>query len=139
MQLKHLVPMLNVSNIESSLDFYQNALGFEVISDPAAVSESRWATIRSGHTELMLSESRREPGPRKVEDPHEDTDWPVIFYFYPDDVVRLYSHMLAGGFKPTALRVTHYGMREFSLIDPDGHVLSFGQDAAASARPAGAV
>ena len=139
MQLKHLVPMLNVSNIESSLDFYQNALEFKVVSDPSAVGEWRWATIRSGHTELMLSESRHEPGLRNIADPHSDTDWPVTFYFYPDDVVRLYSHMLAGGFKPTALKVTHYGMREFSLIDPDGHLLSFGQDAESSARPAGEI
>lgn len=132
MKLKHLVPMLNVSDIDASLEFYGDGLGFEVVSDPAAVSEWRWATIRSGYTELMLSESRREPGPRLVEDPHENTDWPVIFYFYPDDVLRLYSHVITAGFKPTALRVTDYGMREFSLIDPDGHVLSFGQNAESS-------
>ena len=61
----------------------------------------------------------------------------VIFYFYPDDVVRLYAHILAEGFEPTALKVTHYGMREFSLVDPDGHVLSFGQDADESQPTAG--
>lgn len=136
MQLKHLVPMLNVADIDRSLEFYRNGLGFEVVSDPAAVKEWRWATIRSGHTELMLSESRCGPGATRVEDPHDNTDWPVIFYFYPDDVMQLYAHVLAEGYKPAALRVTHYGMREFSLIDPDGHVLSFGQDAEASASGA---
>lgn len=130
--------MLNVSNIENSLDFYRRAAGFEVVSDPAAVRDWRWATIRSGLTEMMLSESRTEPGPREVEDPHEQTGWPAIYYFYPDDVVRLYAHVLAEGFEPSALRVTHYGMREFSLVDPDGHVLSFGQDAEASSAAAGA-
>jgi uncharacterized glyoxalase superfamily protein PhnB len=43
-------------------------------------------------------------------------------------VVGLYAHVIAEGFEPTPLQVTVYGMREFSLIDPDGHVLSFGQD-----------
>lgn len=137
MQLKHLVPMLNVSDIDHSLEFYRQGLGFEVVSDPAAVREWRWATIRSGHTELMLSESRCQPGDAVVGDPHEDTAWPVIFYFYPDDVVRLYAHILAAGFEPSALKVTHYGMREFSLVDPDGHVLSFGQDADESKPAAG--
>ena len=136
MQLKHLVPMLNVSDIDKSLEFYRGGLGFEVVSDPAAVRQWRWATIRSGHTELMLSESRREPGNPWIADPHEDTDWPVIFYFYPDDVMRLYAQVLAEGYKPTAMRVTHYGMREFSLVDPDGHVLSFGQDADQAAAEA---
>ena len=119
--------MLNVSNIDDSLEFYQLACGFEVVSDPAAVRERRWATIRSGYTELMLSESRRGPRETKVSDPHVDTNWSAIFYFYPDDVVALYTHVIAQGFKPTPLEVTVYGMREFSLIDPDGHVLSFGQ------------
>lgn len=122
--------MLNVSDIETSLEFYQKAFGFEVVSDPAAVSDWRWATIRSGNTELMLSESRCEPDAKTIADPHRDTDWPVIFYFYPDDVAALYAQVIGNGFEPTALEVTHYGMREFSLTDPDGHMLSFGQDAA---------
>lgn len=128
MKLKNLIPMLNVANIDDSLDFYQRACGFEVVSDPTAVSEWRWATIRSGYTELMLSESGRTPVETKITDPHVDSNWPAIFYFYPDDVVGLYAHVIALGFKPTPLEVTVYGMREFSLIDPDGHVLSFGQD-----------
>ncbi len=128
MKLLNLVSMLNVSNIDNSLDFYQTALGFEVVSDPAAVRDWRWATIRSGHTELMLSETGHAPAPKDISDPHQDNSWPTIFYFYPDDVVRLYTHVVAAGYEPTALEVTHYGMREFSLVDPDGHVLSFGQD-----------
>ena len=129
MKLTNLIPMLKVSNIENSLEFYQKALGFNVVSDPAAVREWRWATIRSGNTELMLSEARHQPPESKIDDPHVDTDWPAIFYFYPDDVVSLYTHVIAQGYQPTPLEVTVYGMREFSLIDPDGHVLSCGQDA----------
>ena len=128
MKLKHLVPMLNVSNIDDSLDFYQQACGFEVVSDPAAVRQWRWASIRSGYTELMLSESGQAAVETNISDPHVERDWRSIFYFYPDDVVGLYAHVIAQGFKPTPLVVTTYGMREFSLIDPDGHVLSFGQD-----------
>lgn len=138
MQLQRLIPMLNVSDIETSLDFYRRALGFEIVSDPAAVRDWRWASIRSGNTELMLSESRRDTAERRVSDPHTDTGWPALYYFYPDDVVRLYAHVLAEGFEPTALAVTRYGMREFSLIDPDGHVISCGQHAEAANAAAGA-
>jgi hypothetical protein len=35
---------------------------------------------------------------------------------------------IANGYQPTPLQVTSYGMREFSLVDPDGHMPSFGQD-----------
>ena len=128
MPLKNLIPMLNVSDIEASLRFYRSALDFDVVSDPAAVSEWRWATIRSGETELMLSETETPPAADTGIDPHRNTAWPVIFYFYPDDVETLHARVRAAGFTPTELGNTIYGMREFSLTDPDGHVLSFGQD-----------
>ena len=134
MTLKQLIPMLNVADIDRSLAFYRDLLGFEVVSQPELVAQWRWATIRSGATELMISESESGPPAQAVSDPHADTGWPVIFYFYPDDVTALYEHVVAGGASPTALEVTHYGMREFSLADPDGHMLSFGEDADAPAQ-----
>jgi uncharacterized glyoxalase superfamily protein PhnB len=128
MKLTKLIPMLNVSNIETSLDFYKRALGFQIVSPIEAVKEWRWATIRSGTTELMLSESQFDLGLKREIDPHSDTSWPAIFYFYPDDVSTLHTHVTKEQYKPTPLQVTFYGMKEFSLQDPDGHVLSFGQE-----------
>ena len=135
MNLTNLIPMLNVSNIETSLDFYRRALGFEVVSPTDAVKEWRWATIRSGDTELMLAETHGGLELKKGIDPHANTNWPAIFYFYPDDVSALHAHVTQLRFKPTALEITCYGMREFSLQDPDGHLLSFGQDAEAQPSP----
>jgi catechol 2,3-dioxygenase-like lactoylglutathione lyase family enzyme len=120
--------MLNVRDIKASLEFYREALDFRVVSSAAAVQDWRWATIRSGWTELMLSQTETPPQPIADVDPHANTAWPAIFYLYPDDVAHLYAQVIARGFKPTALKVTVYGMREFSLADPDGHLLSFGQD-----------
>ena len=128
MALKNLIPMLNVSDIEASLYFYRGALAFKVVSDPQAVKQWRWATIRSGWTELMLSQTETGCGLIKAVDPQSDTRWPAIFYFYPDDVARLYAQVIAAGYNPTPIKDTIYGMREFSLQDPDGHLLSFGED-----------
>lgn len=127
MALKNLIPLLNVSDIEASLDFYRDALGFQVVSNPQAVKEWRWATIRSGWTELMLSQTGSGPGLSSSPDPRANTNWPTIFYFYPDDVARLYAQVVARGYQPSPLIDTVYGMREFSLPDPDGHLLSFGE------------
>ena len=129
MALQNMVPMLNVSNIESSLEFYRDALDFRVVSDSAAVRQWHWATIRSGHSELMLSQTESPPQQGEPIDPHRNTAWPCIFYFYADDVERLYAQVIARGCRPTPIVDTRYGMREFSLQDPDGHLLSFGQDA----------
>ena len=129
MNLQRLIPMLNVSDIENSLSFYSDALGFKVVSDPKAVEEWRWATIQSGNTELMLSETETDIGLERPIDPQKSTQWPTIFYFYPDNVKQLHDHIVKRGYKPTPLINTIYGMREFSIQDPDGHMLSFGEDA----------
>jgi len=131
MKLKSLIPMLNVSNIDKSLSFYEEALGFQVISDPKAVDEWRWATIRSGDTKLMLSETETDVGLQIGIDPQENTKWPAIFYFYPEDVCQLHLHVKNCGYLPTPVMNTFYGMKEFSIQDPDGHMLSFGEDAVA--------
>ena len=129
MKLKHLIPMLNIRDIEESLRFYQSALGFEVVSDKAAVKEWRWATIRSGNTELMLAETGQAPVFAKGIDPQETVSWPALFYFYPESVEELHAHVVGRGYRPTEIITTIYGMKEFSLQDPDGHMLSFGEEA----------
>lgn len=129
MKLAKLVPMLNVSNLEASLAFYEQALNFELVSSTEELREWRWGVVRSGDTELMLSETETNLGLKKEIDPHQDTSWPTIFYFYPDDVMALHQHVMAHGFDATPLETTFYGMKEFSLQDPDGHLLTFGQDA----------
>jgi catechol 2,3-dioxygenase-like lactoylglutathione lyase family enzyme len=51
MELKRLTPMINVSDIERSLEFYRSALGFKLCSSEEAVKEWRWAEIESGGLE----------------------------------------------------------------------------------------
>ena len=128
MKLNKLIPMLNVSNIDASLEFYEKALKFELVSSKEELKEWRWGIIRSGDTELMLSETQADLGLNKDIDPNQDTSWPTIFYFYPDDVSELYQYVVDNGYKITSLEITFYGMKEFSMQDPDGHLLTFGQD-----------
>jgi uncharacterized glyoxalase superfamily protein PhnB len=121
--------MLNVSNIEASLHFYDKALGFKLAVPEDRVKEWRWALIRSGDVDLMLSESGCELTLAADVNPHQDNSWPAVFYFYPDDVVQLHQHLVDHDYDSCPLEVTFYGMKEFSIQDPDGHMLSFGQDA----------
>src|SRR5262245_59669632 len=109
MELKRLTPMINVSDIERSLEFYRLAVGFKLRSSEEAVEDWRWAEIESGNCALMLSESEG-PLPELANiDTSKDHGWPVIFYFNPDDVVALREHCQSLGLKVGDLRVTYYG------------------------------
>jgi uncharacterized glyoxalase superfamily protein PhnB len=48
-------------------------------------------------------------------------------YFYPENVVDLHAEAKRKEFQVSDLRVTFYGMKEFEVRDPDGHILWFGQ------------
>ena len=91
MQIKRLTPMLNVSDIERSLDFYQKLARFELVSPRQAVDQWRWACIRSGAAELMLSGAGGPATRGDRIDPAQHDGWPAIYYFYPDNVADLHA------------------------------------------------
>jgi catechol 2,3-dioxygenase-like lactoylglutathione lyase family enzyme len=128
MRIKRLTPMLNVSDIERSLDFYQKLAGFELVSPREKVAQWRWAWIKSGDGELMLSESGGPATRVDQSDSSRDKGWPAIYYFYPENVVDLHAEVKRQAFQVSDLRVTFYGMKEFEVQDPDGHILWFGQE-----------
>lgn len=125
MALTRLVPMLHVSDIRRSMAFYCDQLGFRLLSPEGLLDGIGWGHIRLDGVELMLTNGLaggpiRRPGDR-------DERWPVMFYFYPDDVVGLHRDLAGRGVDVGSLCVTVYHMKEFSCLDPDGHMLTFGQ------------
>ena len=117
-----MISMLNAVDIQKSLDFYENALGFERLNTDEELKNWKWASTKSGKVSLMLTQNK---GPVHPEGEH---DFNVGFYFYPDDVVALHKKLSREDYPVTNLIVTFYRMKEFFLKDPDGHFLSFGQD-----------
>ena len=126
MALTRLTPMLHVADVARSWAFYRDALGFTLVSPESALTDWGWAHIRRDGVDLMLAGGLeggpiRRPGATSA-------DWPVMFYFYPDDVESLHRALGSRGVEVGTLCVTFYRMKEFSLLDPDGHMLTFGQN-----------
>ncbi len=126
MKLQQLVPMLKVSDIHRSLQFYRQVAGFERVSSTEALEKWNWAEIKSGDVVLMLAQGCDDAESSGTDD--DDESWPAIFYFYPDDVEALYEQVKGLDCEVDELDTTFYGMKEFSVRDPDGHLLSFGQE-----------
>ncbi len=125
--LRTLIPMLSVSDLKRTMGFYCDRLGFKVLNTYGTTYGSAdpvWCMLGRDGVKLMFN----FPGA------YIETDLPCrakdfqIFYFYPDDVQALHAEWSATGVALTPLRVTHYGMREFEIRDPDGYWLWFGAD-----------
>ena len=115
-------PVLVVSDIRRSLDFYCQKLGFGrpgVHGDPPCFA----MVFRDGF-ELMLSTPR---GEGRVQPNGPGGTWDV--YLRVDDVAAEQKALAAAGV-PLAKGPSDlfYAMREIEVLDPDGHRLCFAQD-----------
>ena len=118
MRLLGSVPVLNCSDIEQSLEFYQQALQFVVLNKRSGDDGLEWVYLQSGDTLLML-----EKGAQAEE--HQSATLSRL-YFYTDDVSAMHHYLQAKGYSVSPVVRTAY-MEEFELLDPDGQRLSIGQ------------
>jgi catechol 2,3-dioxygenase-like lactoylglutathione lyase family enzyme len=121
MALEHITPLLNVEDVQRSLDFYTSALGFELGNRWESEGKLMWARIKAGPVELMLNgRGAGEDARRRARPGHHD----VVLYIGVDDVVPLHARLLADGLAPGEIHDEEYGLRQFSLRDPDGYELA---------------
>ena len=124
--IRGLAPLLQVFDMPTSIRFYRDVLGFEVIHQSSPGEHFDWAMLRLGNAELMLntayeSDSRPvTPEPARIA-AHEDT----CLYFGCPDVDATYAYLHSMGVKGNPPVTAPYGMRQLYLLDPDGFSLCF--------------
>jgi predicted enzyme related to lactoylglutathione lyase len=106
---------LEVNNLEESLSFYHEQLGFEIESHTPE-AEPPMATVRAGPLKINLVQQletmlKRGRG--------------VHFVLGVDDLDQLYEKLLRGGNQVTEPRDEGWGGRFISLQDPEGYRLFF--------------
>lgn len=127
LDVRGMTPLLLVFDMPTSIAFYRDMLGFEVVQTSAAEGDRfEWALLRLNGAELMLNttyenhERPRAPDPARVGS-HADT----ALYFGCPDVDAAYAHLRARGVGVEQPNVTSYGFKRMSLKDPDGYYLCF--------------
>ena len=113
--LKDIIPKLPMRNKMLTKDFYLNQLSFELISD-----YGDYILIKKDHIEIHFFEF-------KTLNPLENYGQ---VYIRVVDIDKLYKTLLdkAIAIHPNGhLEVKPWGQKEFSLLDPDHNLLTFGQ------------
>ncbi len=128
LELRGLCPLLQVYDMPTSVRFYCDLLGFEMVSHAPfyAPGEFHWCRLRRGDIELMLNTAydagQRPPSP----DPariaaHNDT----CLYLGCPDVDAAWQHLTALGLQVQPPNTAPYGMRQLYFEDPDGFSICF--------------
>ena len=106
-------PVLIVPDVRATAEFYRRVLGFT--SDPGA-STPEYSVVWRDNAAVHLARGERAPAGVRV-------------FFWVRDVNALYDEVIARGAVidvPIGTRL--YGVRDFSVRDPNGVVAVFGQD-----------
>jgi uncharacterized glyoxalase superfamily protein PhnB len=124
--LKSLTPNLMVPDVNQSLNFYTNLLGFEVLQSVPDSGILQWAFIQSGDVRLMLQKetSIKEEYPELEK---HTGGGALTFYIQVEGLEGWYEKLKdkVNVIKP--LHKTFYGANEFSITDPDGFILTFSE------------
>lgn len=120
--IKNAVPVLRSTNVERSLDYYVNVLGFA----------RDWAYRWEPGSELIYASVSRDGASLHLS---KNIPKRVVAYFYVNGVDELHDEWKAANaeimydphVKEEGPVDQPWGMREIHLADPDGNVLKFGE------------
>jgi catechol 2,3-dioxygenase-like lactoylglutathione lyase family enzyme len=127
-ELKKLTPNLIVSNVERSLAFYRDVLGFAVAFTVPEAPPLVFAAVQSGPVEIFLNapEAAAAEYPAFKDRPIGGT----LTLFIEVAGIRKVHDALNGKVKIVMpLETKWYGMTEFAFEDPDGYLITFAERA----------
>jgi hypothetical protein len=129
--LQHISPLLQVSDVQASLVFYGQKLGFRTGS-----IDGGFTVIRRDDCIIYLAQKTKDVDVTNKASRAVDDGWcnyDLHIHCQPGTLDALYAEFKANGVTmPDCFRngpVTRsYGIRDFSVIDPDGYDLVFGEE-----------
>jgi hypothetical protein len=116
------VPFFGVSNMEQSLRFYVDGLGFEMTRKWVYDGSVRWCWLQREGAALMLQDFRRDDGTRWS--PEGALGLGVSIMFMCADAIAIYREVTRRGI-PASRPTVGNGMWVTSLRDPDGYRVEF--------------
>ena len=125
-EIKKLTPNLIVSNVEQSLAFYCDVLGFTKADTVPEQSPYVFAIVQSGPVAIFLN----APGPAIEEYPTfagRAIGGTLTLYMEVSGVENIYEDLKARVKVTMPLEKKFYGVTEFAFEDPDGYVITFAQ------------
>ena len=114
--VEQAVPFFMVTNMEASLRFYVDGLGFEMTKKWTPEGKIRWCWLQLGGAALMLQESGKAPEGK--------LGLGVSVCFQCKDALAIYHDAVAHGLKPQ-LPFVGNAMWVTLFSDPDGYKLDF--------------
>ena len=122
-KFRRLRPMLICRDVQKMVRFYSDVLHFRVTDRLDDVGLSGWAALTRDTVELMLASPSYIPAPSANEYPLNQ----VILYLEVHALNELRRDIIAQDYPVGPVEDRFYGLREFELVDPEGHRIIFAE------------
>jgi lactoylglutathione lyase len=120
--VKQVVPFFRIADMDRSLRFYVNGLGFALKNKWVVDEKIRWCWLELGGAALMLQTFANDS--HHVEPPSGKLGEGVSIEFQCLDAVALYREFISRGLSASEPQVGN-SMWTTGLTDPDGYRLGF--------------
>ncbi|MCC7333366.1 MAG: VOC family protein [Flavobacteriales bacterium] len=126
--IRSLTPNLMVNNVEETIEYYIDILGFSLLKTIPEKGELDWAMVKRNEVILMFQSSKS----LKNELPKLKSQKPgggLTFYIKVDRITELHEELMENDVEIISdLESTFYNTIEFSIIDINGYILTFSEE-----------
>lgn len=126
--LNSLTPNLMVNDVEETIEYYTDILGFTLLKTVPEKGNPDWAMVKRNDVILMFQSAKS----LKDELPKLKSQKPgggLTFYIKVDRITELHEELVDNEVEIIAdLESTFYDTIEFSIIDNNGYILTFSEE-----------
>ena len=126
MKVKKSTVELTVANLSSSLEFYRHMLGFTLLASDQEDGQTYWALIQLDGFQMSLKQEEKQ----KQESfflQRRDIGGTMLLCFEVEDIQSTYQQIKEKFDTLNLPHLTPCGATDFSMLDPDGYVITFQQ------------
>ncbi len=128
MKIDTLAPNLMVEDVNRTVDFYRNTLGFALELSVPAEGAFDWALMKCGGVELMF-QSRKSFCKEFPEFEGKPVGGALSFYVRGANMKPMLEKARGAGVLARDLHETFYEMQEFTVRDCNGYFITFAEQA----------
>lgn len=120
MKITELRPMLWTEDLQGTIDFYVEVLGFTC---GERNDDWGWATLTIDDVAIMIAKPNAHT-------PYDKIGFTGTFYYNTNDVEAMWLKIKDKSKVCYDIETFEWGMREFAVFDNNGYMLQFGQEIA---------
>jgi uncharacterized glyoxalase superfamily protein PhnB len=126
MEYKDLMPNLMVKDVNKTVDFYKNVLGFNVLATNPENGDYIFAIVNANNVLISFQEEK------SIKDEYHQLDsfsrgGGLTLYIHVTDVNGLFEQVKGKATIAKELHKTFYGSTDFAIEDCNGYILTFSQ------------